>query len=146
VRSRVATAILALVTLTAVVATLGSIVKVTSQTVDRARDGGLARDLAPIEMAQLDPRVFLVADRVMGAHDTYTVVTGRLIPGVPQIALDAAPQFAPFWLLPRRYVYPPGEGRWIISYGADLRAELPRLRFARRIAVSPGVELVEVAQ
>lgn len=142
-RFRLAPLLLAFVAVTAAVAAALSIVRVAGQAIDRSRDGELERDLVPTELARLDPSVFIVARRAIPADASYAVIVGDRAPGQPQIALDAAPAFAPYWLLPRRQVYPPSEARWIISYGGDL--EGLQLPFRNVIRVGTGMAVAELA-
>lgn len=133
----------ALTVVIAVLAAGPSLTKVSTQALERSRDSQAERELAPVEMALLEPEVFEVARRTMAPGDTYAVLIGYEEPRLPVIARDAVQQFAPFWLLPRRRVYDPRAARWVISYGGDLGSL--SVRYRRVIRISPGVALAEVA-
>ena len=139
-RRRLALALLALVVAASVPAWAVSIRKTHLQAVEREAWTPLERELVPTHMSLIEPALFLEARERIPAGDTYAVITGERA-GAPQLALDGAPQLAPYLLLPRRQV-DPDTADWILSYGGDLDA-LP-LEYARVTRVARGQELAEV--
>jgi len=139
-RRRLALALLALVVAASVPAYAVSVRKTHLQAVEREAWTPLERELVPTHMSLLEPELFLEARERIPPSETYAVIAGER-GGAPQIAIDGAPQLAPYLLLPRRQVEPEAAD-WILSYGGDLD-EL-RLEFEEVVRVAPGRELAEV--
>lgn len=137
---RAAAAVLAgLLVLVLVPVYAASMRKVWDQGSERAGWTRLERELAPARQAELDPRVFLLARRLLGPDATYAVVTGDR---ASRRANRGAAGFAQYLLLPRRRVDRAQDADWVLVYGAGLQDV--GVGLGRIVRVSPGVFLARV--
>jgi hypothetical protein len=107
------------------------------------RDSRLDREQQPARTVGLtDPRLFLVAERVVPLDATFLVTTGPRADIKDPLVLRWVRRFARYRLLPRRLVRYPQEAEWILSYGGRVPAGV---RVKQVFPVSPGVRIIEAA-
>jgi hypothetical protein len=109
--------------------------------------GRLDRALSAGREFDLEVSTFVEAAKIIPPDATYYVATGTKglefsDPAHGQLVLFKTPDFARYWLLPRRRTIDPHEAAWIYSYGGDLDAL--GLRYRRVMDIGPGARVAEV--
>jgi hypothetical protein len=101
------------------------------------------RRLAPLRSVDLDPRLFVAAEKLLPPGAVYTVISGGGVDVSTPRTLEALRPLAGFWLLPRRQTSFPRAAEWVLSFGGDLTAV--GLKYRRIVPVARGMAIGEVA-
>jgi hypothetical protein len=102
------------------------------------------REAAPARSIGVPEHVLPRVAELIPPSATFEVVTGPNVAADAPLALAGIRALAASTLLPRRLTGDPRTADWVLSYGGNLD-ELD-LRVRRRIALDPGITLVEIAR